>query len=86
MFEIKIEGLDEVQRQIEEVGIAAKLIDKIAIPDFDPSDPKSKKEAIRKCEEIVDGKLRQYKNNPLVGDLIKKVKQNIKDTVNNHKP
>ena len=87
MLEIKIEGLDKIQRQLKEVERAANLIrGHLATLEFDPSDPKSKRAAIKKGEQIVDAKLRPYRNNPFVVQIIEGLKQGLKDAVNNHKP
>lgn len=73
---IKITGLDNLQRQLEEAqrGLEA-LKGTLATLKFDPADASSVQRAIRDMEQAVDNKIASYRNNPLVAKLAQKSKE-----------
>ena len=76
MAEIKIKGLNELQRDLENAQMAlASLHGPIAEIAINPNDPASVQEAIRQMEAAVDSKVAPYGNNKLVATVVKAAKE-----------
>jgi hypothetical protein len=77
MINVKITGLDKLQRELKDAQRAFQSLDgTIATLKWNPADPKSVQEAIKHMEAAVDRKVAPYRGN----DLVAKVAQGLKDT------
>lgn len=76
MFEFKIEGLDNFQRELTELSDAAKALDgEICDLSFNPNDKESVQAAIARMEAAVDAKIEKWRNNPAVRELANSSKE-----------
>lgn len=76
MLNMKITGLDKLQRELEDAQRAFRSLNgTIATLKFDPTDPKSVEAAIRHMEAAVDSKSARYRAN----DLVATVAHGLKD-------
>jgi hypothetical protein len=82
MPNVKITGLDKLQRELEEAQRAFKSLDgTIAKLSFNPDDPGSVEEAIRQMEAAVDAKVAPYRTNRLVSTVANKMKDTYRDKI-----
>ena len=73
---IKITGLDKLQRELKDAERALKAIDgTVASLKFDPADSRSVKNAIRQMEAAIDSKVAPYRTN----EIVSKLAQGMKD-------
>ena len=78
----KIEGLDELQRELEQASRAMEEIDgDLGTVNFDPSDPSSIEAAISEVNRMIDGKLGSYASHRIVGPLIDQLKERYRDGI-----
>jgi len=76
MLNVNITGLDKLQRELEEAQRGCQSLNgTIATIKFNPADPNSVKEAIRKMEAAVDSKIAPYRGNMLVSQMGKAMKE-----------
>jgi hypothetical protein len=76
MLNIRITGLDKLQRELGEAQRAFESLDgPIATLNFNPDDPDSVQEAIRQIEAAVDDKAAPYGSNALVSTVTGKMKE-----------
>jgi hypothetical protein len=76
MINIKITGLDKLQRELADAQRALRALNgTITTLKFDPTDPKSVERAIHQMEGAVDSKVVSYRGN----DLVAKVARGLKD-------
>jgi hypothetical protein len=67
IFDIKITGLDELQRKLDEASQAFQALDgELATLRYNPNDPGSIEGAMREMEAAVDAKVAPYAGNALV--------------------
>jgi hypothetical protein len=82
MFEIKMEGFDSLQRDLEEAQEALASLDgEITTVKINPDDPASVEEAIRNMEEAVDAKIAPYADNPIVAPLVEAAKEHFRERI-----
>ncbi len=82
MFDIKITGLDRLQRQLEEAGRAFQALDgDVATLSFNPDDPASIDRAIHDMEAAVDSKAAPYSGNSLVESVVEQLKENYRSAL-----
>jgi nucleotide-binding universal stress UspA family protein len=80
MFEMKLEGFDELQRTLQEAQEAITSLDgEITTVNVNPNDPASVEEAIRAMEEAVDTKIAPYAGNPIVAPLAEAAKEHFRE-------
>src|SRR5262249_52281658 len=73
---MKINGLDDLQRQLKEAQTALAGIDgELGTVSFDPEDPASIESAIQQVTRLVDERLGVYSSNPIVGPPIGEMKE-----------
>lgn len=78
----KITGLNELTKQLDAAARAAKSLDgEIGTFAFDPKDQASVDRAIEAVEIIIDRKLVQYENNPLVAHFSRRLKASYRDQI-----
>lgn len=79
---IKISGLSELAKQLEDAQSAMASIDgQIGTVSFEPDDPASIEAAIQAVEKMIDEKLGQYENNPLVAPIILNLKTQYREAI-----
>lgn len=73
---VKITGLKQLTRELDQAAKAARALDgEVATVSFDPTSAASVEAAIRNVEAAVDAKLASYANNPLVAQLVSRLKE-----------
>lgn len=73
---IKMSGLDNLTNQLEEAQKAiAEMNGEIGTVSFDPSDPMSIEQAVKSVEAMIDTRLGNYSQNPIIGPLIDDMKE-----------
>jgi hypothetical protein len=79
---IKITGLDELTKQLDEAQKAIAALDgQIGIVTFDPHDPASIEAAIQQIELIIDERTGVYASNPIVAPLIEQLKEQYREGI-----
>jgi hypothetical protein len=79
---VKISGLDQLSKQLEEAQKALGALDgNIGQVSFDPHDPASIDHAIREVEAMVDERAGQYTSNPFVGPLVEELKEKYREAI-----
>ena len=82
MAVFKIEGLEKLQRQIAEAERAFAEVDgELGSVSFNPENPESIEAAIVSMEQMIDGRLGPYANNPLVGPMIDEMKDKYRTAI-----
>lgn len=82
MFDIKLEGFDSLQRDLEQAQKALASLDgEITTVKVNPDDPASVEEAIRNMEAAVDAKVAPYENNPIVAPLVEAAKEHFRERI-----
>jgi hypothetical protein len=78
----KISGLDELSSQLTNAQRALEALDgELGTVKFDPSDPASIEAAIQSVDTIIDEKLGQYANNPIIAPLAESMKQKYREAI-----
>lgn len=78
----KIDGLDKLQKELEQAERAFKELDgDLGQVSFDSSDPASINSAIISMEKIVDDRVGRYANNELVAPMIEAAKEQIRESI-----
>jgi hypothetical protein len=79
---LKISGLKELTKQLEEAQKAIALLDgDICKVEFDPSDPSSIDAAIQTMEFEIDKVVGRFSNNPLVAPMIAEMKAKYRQAI-----
>lgn len=82
MFEIKVEGLENVQKELEELADAVGALDgNLCDLRFDPNDKDSVHAAITQMETAVDAKTASWGSNAAVRDLVQQAKQRFREEI-----
>jgi len=78
----KITGLDKLQKELKEVEQALIELDgELGIVNFDPHDPASIEAAIQSVNQMVDRRIENYANNPIVNKLAVDMKDNYRESI-----
>lgn len=79
---IKISGLDQLSRQLEQAQEAIAEIDgDLGTVNFDPNDPASIETAIQEAEELIDAKVKPWADNPLVAQVADGLKEQYRNAI-----
>ena len=79
---LKIEGLDKLQRQLEDAQAAFSEIDgELGTVRFDPHDPASIERAVQDMTRIVDERVGRYASNSIVGPLVAEMKDRYREAI-----
>src|SRR5271170_5313214 len=82
MFDIKITGLDELQRKLDEASQAFQALDgELATLRYNPNDPGSIDGAIREMEAAVEAKVAPYAGNALVESVAQQLKEKYRSAI-----
>ncbi|MTW18787.1 hypothetical protein GJ689_21535 [Rhodoplanes serenus] len=78
----KIEGLEELQQELEEASNAMKGLDgTLGTVSFNPSDPASIEAAIAEFNRLIDERLGMYARNTLVAPLVDQMKEQYRAAI-----
>ena len=81
-MKMKIEGLDALQKELKDAQKALEALHgEIARLSCNPYDPKDIEQAIRQMEQKVDAKVSRYRNNPLVRETVKAMKESYREQI-----
>ena len=70
MFDVKLEGLGQLQKQLEELADAAQALDgNLCELRFEPQNEESVRDAITQMEASVDNRIAKWRGNPGVRDI-----------------
>ena len=79
---VKIEGLDELTRDLADAQKALSAIDgELGSVSFDPHDPGSIDAAIQEVERLVDEQLGAYAANAIVGPIAQSMKAQYRQAI-----
>src|SRR5258706_4634323 len=79
---IKISGLDELQRELEQAQHAMEAIDgELTQVSFDPEDPASIEAAIQQVNDAIDQRVGEYSQNAIVSPLIDQMKERYRQAI-----
>ncbi|ODB44945.1 hypothetical protein BB427_00715 [Pseudoalteromonas sp. BMB] len=79
---LKITGLDKLQKELKEITQALNQLDgDLGAVSFDPHDPMSIEAAIQSVNQIVDNRIESYTDNPFVGSLAEKMKNQYRESI-----
>jgi hypothetical protein len=79
---LKITGLDNLKKQLDDAQRAFKALDgQLATVSFDPDNPASIQAAIRTMEAAVDDKVAPYRGNALVEGIIPQLKEKYRAAI-----
>ena len=82
MFELKIEGLGQLEKHLKELEEAARALDgNLCDLRFDPSDEQSVNDAINKMEALVEAKVARWKDNSAVREIAQKSKEYFREQI-----
>ncbi|MFA6014448.1 MAG: hypothetical protein WC742_05225 [Gallionellaceae bacterium] len=77
-----ISGLDELHKQLTDAQRAMESLDgELGSVNFDPNDPASIETAIQSVESIIDERLVQYANNPIIAPLAAGMKEKYREAI-----
>jgi hypothetical protein len=79
---MKITGLDKLTKQLKDAQRAFAEIDgELGSVSFDTNDPASIEHAIKNMEALVDARLCDYEDNPLVAPIAKQMKESYRQAI-----
>lgn len=79
---IKIPGLDQLSRQLEQAQEAIAEIDgHLGTVNFDPNEPASIETAILQAEALIDAQLKPWADNPLVAQVADGLKEQYRNAI-----
>ena len=77
-----ITGFDQLQRQLQAAQEALKRVEgELGTVQFDPNDPESIEAAMRQIDAIIDERLGDYLDNPIIGPLSERMKGKYKEAI-----
>lgn len=78
----KIEGLDKLQRELDEAVKALEQVNgDLGSVSFDPDDPGSIDAAIAQMNQMIDERLGGYARNEIVAPLIEQAKERFREEI-----
>ena len=79
---IKIDGLEKLQRDLEQAQVALERLDgELCSVSFDPNDPASIENAIQEVARVIDERVGIYSSNPFVAPLIEQMKDSYRENI-----
>ena len=77
-----IKGLDQLQKQLHQAQEALRLVEgDLGTVSFDPDDPESIEAAMRQIDALIDERLGDYLQNPIIGPLAEGMKEKYREAV-----
>jgi len=78
----KISGLDKLQRELDEAAKALDSLDgELGTVSFDPSSPSSIEAAIQSASALIDERISQFSENPMVAALVGSMKEQYREAI-----
>lgn len=78
----KIEGLDKLQRQLEDAQRAFQELDgELGRVTFDPHEPASIEHAVQEMTRMIDDRVGRYAANPIVAPLVDEMKVKYREAI-----
>lgn len=75
-------GLDQLQKQLQKAQEALKRVEgDLGTVPFDPNDPESIEAAMRQIDSLIDERLGDYLDNPIIGPLADSMKEKYREAV-----
>jgi len=82
MFNVKVEGLERVQKELAELADATAALDgTLCNVRFDPSNADSVREAISEMEKAVDTKTARWRSNSAVREIAQRSKERFRKAI-----
>jgi hypothetical protein len=82
MFKVEIKGVDRLQKELKELGDAARALDgELCNLQFDPGNEESVRDAIARMESAVDAKLATWRGNPGVRAIAEKSTEHFRQRI-----
>lgn len=79
---IKISGLDELSKQLDQAQEALEELDgELGVVNFNPDDPASIEAAIQDVEAMIDAKAQRWADNPLVAQVVDGMKEQYRQAI-----
>ena len=79
---MKISGLDQLSRSLQEAQKAIAAIDgELGSVHFDPNDPTSIEVAIAQANAMIDDRIGKYASNPFVAPLVNEMKEQFRNAI-----
>ncbi|ODM73113.1 MULTISPECIES: hypothetical protein [Bradyrhizobium] len=79
---LKITGLDKLKKELDDAQKAFKALDgQVATVGFDPEKPESVRAAIKTMENAIDSKVRPYRDNALVVNIVPQLKEKYRKAI-----
>lgn len=77
-----ITGFDKLQKQLQMAHEALKNVEgQLGTVQFDPNDPESIEGAMRQIDAIIEQRLGDYLDNPIIGPLAESMKEKYKEAI-----
>lgn len=77
-----ITGFDQLQKQLKDAQEALKKVEgELGTVQFDPNDPESIEAATRQIDALIDERLGDYLDNPIIGPLSESMKEKYKEAI-----
>lgn len=77
-----IKGLDQLQKQLQKAQEALNQVEgDLGTVRFDPNDPESIEEAIRQIDALIDERLGEHLDNPIIAPLAESMKEKYREAV-----
>jgi len=82
MISLKITGLDELQKQIDDAAKALQALDgELTAVRYNPNDPSSVEAAVVQIEQTIDAKISPYRGNKIVENLTAQLKERYRQQI-----
>jgi hypothetical protein len=82
MISLKITGLDELQKQLDDAAKALQALEgEIGTVKYNPNDPSSVETAVVQIEQTIDAKIAPYRGNKIVENLVTKMKDRYRQEI-----
>lgn len=77
-----VKGLDQLQKQLHQAQEALRLVEgDLGTVSFDSNDPESIEAAMRQIDALIDERLGDYLQNPIIGPLAESMKEKYREAV-----
>jgi hypothetical protein len=75
-------GFGQLQKQLQMAQDALKRVEgQLGTVQFDPDDPESIERAMRQIDAIIEERLGDYLDNPIIGPLSERMKEKYKEAI-----
>jgi hypothetical protein len=82
MIDLKITGLDTLQKQLNDASNALQALDgELTTVKYNPNDPSSVEAAVVQIQQIIDAKIAPYRGNNIVENLVSQLKERYRQQI-----